>query len=60
MKEALTKIMYLVLLAGCLLGTIGGFGYCWYIGQYHIAIGVAALAFTAWPKFVEYFKKVQE
>lgn len=60
MKEALTKIMYLVLLGLCLLGAIGGFGYCWYIGQYPIAIGVVALAYTAWPKFVEYFKKVQE
>lgn len=60
MKETLTKILCLVLLAACLLGAIGGFGYLWYIGQYPIAIGIVALAYTAWPKFVTYFKKIQE
>ena len=60
MKEALTKIMYLVLLAGCLLGAIGGFGYCWWCHQYPFAVGIAILAYTAWPQFKKYFWEIQK
>ena len=37
------------------LGAIGGIGYCCYCGAYVIAVGVAALAFMAWPELKKYF-----
>lgn len=39
-----------------LLGTINGIGYSIYIGEYVTAIGVAVLAFMAWPTAVNYCK----
>lgn len=54
------KIMYLVLLAGCLLGAIGGFGYCWWCHQYPFAVGIAILAYSAWPQFKKYFLEIQK
>lgn len=48
------KIGYLILLCLCFIGAIGGIGYTCYYGAYPIAIGVVALAYTAWPKFKEY------
>ena len=48
------KIYYLILMCLCVMGAIGGVGYSLYCGAYPIAIGVVALAYTAWPKFKEY------
>ena len=48
------KVVYFLLITFCVIGAIGGIGY----NAYHIAIGVAALSFTAWPKFKEYFVKL--
>lgn len=48
------KIYYLIMLCLCVMGAIGGIGYSLYFGAYPIAIGVVALAYTAWPKFKEY------
>lgn len=38
-----------------ILGSIGGFGYSIYKGQYLIAFSVAILAFMAFPKAKEYY-----
>ena len=37
------------------LGAIGGIGYCYHCRAYVIAVGVAALAFMAWPELKKYF-----
>lgn len=49
------KIYYLIMFFLCVMGAIGGIGYSLYCGAYPIAVGVVALAYTAWPKFREYF-----
>ena len=36
------------------LGVVGGIGWSLYSGDYAITIGVAALAWMAWPKFKDY------
>lgn len=41
-----------------ILGTINGIGNSLYINEYVTAIGVAVLAFMAFPTFKNYFKKV--
>ena len=48
------KIGYFLLLILCVIGCIGGIGYSIYCGAWPVAIGVAVLAYTAWPKFREY------
>ena len=48
------KIGYFLLVILCVLGCAGGIGYALYNGAWHIAIGVAVLSYTAWPKFREY------
>lgn len=50
------KIFYGVMLFLYVLGTINGIGYSIYIGEYVTAVGVAVLAFMAWPTAVNYFK----
>lgn len=50
------KVFYMVMLFLYLIGTIAGIGDCIYIGEYVTAIGVAVLAFMAWPTAVNYFK----
>lgn len=50
------KIFYGVMLFLYVLGTINGIGYSLYIGEYVTAVGVAVLAFMAWPTAVNYFK----
>ena len=52
------KIVYFLLIALCVIGAVGGIGYACYDGAYHIAIGVSVLAYTAWPKFKDYFAKL--
>lgn len=48
------KIGYFVLIVLCVLGAVGGIGSCIYHGDYHFAVGIAVLVYTAWPKFKEY------
>ena len=50
------KAFYMLMLMLYLLGTINGIGYSCYIGEYVTAIGVAVLAFMAWPTAVNYWK----
>lgn len=50
------KVFYMIMLMLYVLGTINGIGYSCYIGEYVTAIGVAFLAFMAWPTAVNYFK----
>ena len=54
------KFIYFIMLALYVMGTINGIGYSCWIGQYATAIGVAALAFMAWPTAVNYFKYITE
>lgn len=54
--ERMKKYFYLVMLFLYVIGTINGIGYSIYIGEYVTAIGVAVLAFMAWPTAVNYFK----
>ena len=50
------QIGYFLLLALYILGTINGIAYSCYIGEYPTAIGVAVLAYMAWPTAVKYWK----
>ena len=50
------KIFYFIMLFLYVLGTINGIGYSIYIGEWVTAIGVAIMAFMAWPTAVNYFK----
>ena len=50
------KIFYFIMLFLYFLGTINGIGYSIYIGEWVTAIGVAVLAFMAWPTAVNYWK----
>lgn len=52
--KTLKKIGYFILMALCLLGAVGGIGYAIYGGAWPVAIGVAVLTYTAWPKFYDY------
>lgn len=54
--KTMKKVFYMVMLFLYLIGTIAGIGDCIYIGEYVTAIGVAVLAFMAWPTAVNYFK----
>ena len=48
------KVICFVLMILCVIGAIGGVGYTLFYGLYPVSIGVAVLAYTAWPKFREY------
>ena len=50
------KIFYFIMLFLYVLGTVNGIGYSIYIGEWVTAIGVAVLAFMAWPTAVNYWK----
>lgn len=50
------KIFYFIMLFLYVLGTFNGIGYSIYIGEWVTAIGVAVLAFMAWPTAVNYWK----
>lgn len=54
--EKFKKIGYFFILCLYVLGTINGVAYSLYIGEWVTAIGVAALAFMAWPTAVKYWK----
>ena len=49
------KYIYFFLLFLYVIGTIAGIGNCIYIGEYVTAVGVAVLAFMAWPTAVNYW-----
>ena len=48
------KLGFFVLMILCVIGAVGGIGYAIYCGSWPVAIGVAVLAYTAWPKFYDY------
>ena len=50
----LKKFLYFWLVILSFIGAVGGVFIAANEGEYVVAIGVAALAFTAWPKFKEY------
>ena len=50
----LKKIGYFILIVLCVIGAIAGIGYTIYYGQWYASVGIAVLAYTAWPKFKEY------
>lgn len=50
------KIFYFIMLFLYVLGTFNGICYSIYIGEWVTAIGVAVLAFMAWPTAVNYWK----
>lgn len=54
------KYFYFVMLFLYVIGTINGIGYSIYIHEYVTAIGVAVLAFMAWPTTVNYYKALTE
>ena len=56
MEMDMKKVFYMMMLMLYVLGTINGIGYSCYIGEYVTAIGVAVLAFMAWPTAVNYWK----
>lgn len=53
------KAFYFLMLCLYVLGTINGIGYSIYIGEYVTAVGVAVLAFMAFPTVVNYWKYLQ-
>lgn len=52
------KFYYFMMLFLYVLGTFNGIGYSIYIGEYVTAIGVAVLAFMAWPTAMNYWKYI--
>lgn len=52
------KVFYTIMLFLYLIGTVGGFGYLVYIGQWAIAIGVVATGYMAFFKARDYFNKL--
>jgi len=48
------KVYYFLMLCLYMLGCIGGIGYSVYNGAWPVAVGVAALGYMAWPKFIEF------
>ena len=54
--EKIKNIGLFLMLALYVLGAINGVAYSCYIGEYPTAIGVAVLAYMAWPTAVKYWK----
>ena len=50
------NIMTFVILAIAFIGLVGGIGYTIYGGAYPISVGIAVLAYLAYPKAKEMFK----
>ena len=50
----LKKFVFFFLVILSFIGAVGGAFIAANEGEYVVAIGVDALAFTAWPKFKEY------
>ena len=49
-------LFYGLMLFLYLIGTVNGIGYSIYIGEYVTAVGMAVLAFMAWPTAANYWK----
>lgn len=49
------KFIVFLLFAFCVVGALGGLIVTIVDGQYPVALGVVALAYTAWPKFKTYW-----
>ena len=58
--EKFKNIGLFLMLALFVLGTINGIAYSCYIGEYPTAIGVAVLAYMAWPTAVNYWKNLKD
>lgn len=56
--DNMKKILNFVGLCVWLLGTIGGFGYCAWIGQWHIAIAILVLGGLAFPTVKKMFNNL--
>jgi MFS superfamily sulfate permease-like transporter len=56
--KTLKKIGYFILMVLCVIGAIAGIGYTIYYGQWFASVGIAVLAYTAWPKFYDYLVKL--
>ena len=50
----LKKVLSFVLLFLWVMGIVGGIGYSIYGGAWPVAIGVAVLAYAAWPELKKY------
>lgn len=49
------KFVNFLLMFMSVIGCIGGIAYCVRCGAYHIAVGVAVLAYSAWPSIKGYY-----
>ena len=54
------KIFYFIMICLAAFGSIGGIGYTIYCHAYVISVGVAGLAFMAFPTIKNYVKKLTE
>lgn len=54
------KIFYFIMICLTVLGAIGGIGYTIYCHAYVISIGIAGLAFMAFPTVKDYVKKLMD
>ena len=59
-EKVMKKVFYFVILCLYVLGTIGGVGYTIYYGAWPVAVGVACLAWMAFPKAMECFNGLTE
>ena len=50
----MNKIISFIILCLSFVGTVGGIGYAIYGGAWPVAIGVAVLAYAAWPELKKY------
>lgn len=56
----MNKVFCFLMLCLYVLGCIGGIGYSIFNGAWPVAAGVAALAYMAWPKVVEFHSYLME
>lgn len=56
----INRLYYFMMICAYVLATLGGFGYAAWGGSWLIALAILALAFMAWPKFMEYNNKLME
>ena len=52
------QILNFIILALAFVGLVGGIGYTIYSGAYPIAVGIAVLAYLAYPQAKEMFKSL--
>ena len=58
--KVMKKIFYFIMICLAAFGAIGGIGYTIYCHAYVISVGVAGLAFMAFPTIKNYVKKLTE